>query len=430
MKKFVTLLILLVLFGCKKPGCTDPIAINYNSQAEKDDGSCEYPIDKSIISRNITSDKTLSNDTIWMLQSRVAVESGVTLTIEPGTIIKAIAGTGANAASLIIARGAKIMAQGTPTQPIIFTSESDNIQIGETYGSSLGSNVRGLWGGLLILGNAPGSFSGNVESFQIEGIPASDINGLYGGTDPNDNSGILSYVSIRHGGAEIGEGNEINGLTLGAVGTGTIINNIEVVANVDDGIEFFGGTVNADHLLVYAQGDDGIDIDQGYSGKISNSLVALTTVSDHALEIDGPEGQMLGSFELDSIYLVGATTNCLPDGVDGEIADYRKAARGISKNIWCIDFALSSDVELDANMDSQNYTDGVLQFENWYIKKPVDNNGNECFGIAIDNLFYDKGTIPSTFEQDAYNFASFVTTTPFDDLINNEFSWTYYNLSR
>ena len=139
---------------------------------------------------------------------------------------------------------------------------------------------------------------------------------------------------------------------------------------------------------------------------------------------------MLGSFELDSIYLVGATTNCLPDGVDGEIADYRKAARGISKNIWCIDFALSSDVELDANMDSQNYTDGVLQFENWYIKKPVDNNGNECFGIAIDNLFYDKGTIPSTFEQDAYNFASFVTTTPFDDLINNEFSWTYYNLSR
>ena len=429
MKKFVTLLILLVLFGCKKPGCTDPIAINYNSQAEKNDGSCEYPIDKSIISRNITSDKTLSNDTIWMLQSRVAVESGVTLTIEPGTIIKAIAGTGANAASLIIARGAKIMAQGTPTQPIIFTSESDNIQIGETYGSSLGSNVRGLWGGLLILGNAPGSFSGNVESFQIEGIPASDINGLYGGTDPNDNSGILSYVSIRHGGAEIGEGNEINGLTLGAVGTGTIINNIEVVANVDDGIEFFGGTVNADHLLVYAQGDDGLDIDQGYSGKISNSLVALTTVSDHALEIDGPEGQMLGSFELDSIYLVGATTNCLPDGVDGEIADYRKGASGISKNIWCIDFALSSDVELDANMDSQNYTDGILQFENWYIKNPIDDNGNECFGIAIDNLFYDKGTIPSTFEQDAYNFASFVTTTPFDDIINNEFSWTYYNLS-
>ena len=295
MKKLISICFLLLTFiACKKPGCTDPIAINYNSQANKDDGSCEYQIDKSIISQNITSDKTLSNDTIWTLQRRVAVESGVTLTIEPGTIIKAVAGTGANASSLIIAKGAKIMAQGTPAQPIIFTAESDNIQIGETYGSSLNPNVRGLWGGIIILGNAPGSFTGNVESFQIDGIPASDINGLYGGTDPNDNSGILSYVSIRHGGAEIGEGNEINGLTLGCIGNGTIINNVEVVANVDDGIEFFGGTVNADHLLVYAQGDDGIDIDQGYSGRISNSLVALTVASDHALEIDGPEGQMAG----------------------------------------------------------------------------------------------------------------------------------------
>ena len=135
----------------------------------------------------------------------------------------------------------------------------------------------------------------------------------------------------------------------------------------------------------------------------------------------------MAEFELDSIYLVGATTNCLPDGVDGEIADYRKGARGISKNIWCIDFALSSDVELDNNADSQNYTNGVLEFENWYIKNPIDDSGNECFGITIDNLFYDKGTIPSTFEQDAYNFASFVITTPFEDIINNEFSWTYYN---
>ena len=167
MKKLISICFLLLTFiACKKPGCTDPIAINYNSQANKDDGSCEYQIDKSIITQNITSDKTLSNDTIWTLQSRVAVESGVTLTIEPGTIIKAVAGTGANASSLIIARGAKIIAQGTPEQPIIFTAESDNIQIGETYGSSLNPNVRGLWGGIIILGNAPGSFTGNVESFQ------------------------------------------------------------------------------------------------------------------------------------------------------------------------------------------------------------------------------------------------------------------------
>mgnify|MGYP003114340527 FL=1 len=429
MRKVLSLFALAILaIACSKPGCTDPIAINYNSQANKDDGSCEYQIDKSIISQNITSDKTLSNDTIWTLQSRVAVESGVTLTIEPGTIIKAVAGTGANASSLIIARGAKIIAQGTPAQPIIFTAESDNIQIGEIYGSSLNPNVRGLWGGIIILGNAPGSFTGNVESFQIDGIPASDINGLYGGTDPNDDSGVFQYVSIRHGGAEIGEGNEINGLTLGCIGNGTIINNVEVVANVDDGIEFFGGTVNADHLLVYAQGDDGIDIDQGYSGKISNSLVALTVASDHALEIDGPEGQMAGSFELDSIVLIGATTNCLPDGVDGEIADYRKGATGISKNIICKDFALSSDVELDKDVDAISYMNGTLIFDNWIIQNPVDDNGNECFGIAIDNLFNDKSTIGSTFEQDAQNFASFTLDAGVDNFIANKFNWTYYSL--
>ena len=93
-------------------------------------------------------------------------------------------------------------------------------------------------------------FAGNVTEFQIEGIPASDANGLYGGNDATDNSGTITYVSIRHGGGEIGEGNEINGLTLAGVGSATTINNIEVVANVDDGIEFFGGTVNASNLLV------------------------------------------------------------------------------------------------------------------------------------------------------------------------------------
>ena len=424
MKKIVTLLVLLVLFGCKKPGCTDPIAINYYPDATKDDGSCEYaPYDPSLIKGQILQNKTLSKDTIWILDGRVTVMEGVTLTIEPGTVIKAKPGTGASASTLIVKRGGKINAIGTPEEPIIFTSTQDNLN------GSLNENIRGLWGGVIINGKAPASFVGNVTEYQIEGIPATDLAGLMGGIDPHDNSGIFRYVSIRHGGSEIGEGNEINGLTLGAVGDGTQVDHIEIMGNTDDGIEIFGGTVNPHHILVWAQGDDGIDLDCGYGGRLSNSVVVLNEASDHAIEIDGPEGAMMAEFELDSIYLVGATTNCLPDGVDGEIADYRKGARGISKNIWCIDFALSSDVELDNNMDSQNYTDGVLQFENWYIKNPVDDNGNECFGITIDNLFYDKAAISSTFEQDAYNFASFVTTTPFDDIINNEFSWTYYSLS-
>ena len=344
----LTLLVASTAFvGCKKKGCTDPTATNYDSEAKKDDGNCEYDTDAYTLSGQITTDQTLTADQIWTLSGRVVVTSGATLTIEAGTIIKATAGTGASSSTLIVARGGKLNANGTASAPIIMTSESDDIQVGQTQGSSLNQNVRGLWGGLLILGNAPCSFSGDVTELQIEGIPASDPSGLYGGNDPADNSGSITYVSIRHGGAEIGEGNEINGLTLGGVGTGTTINNVEVVANVDDGIEFFGGTVNASNLLVWAQGDDGLDIDQAYAGTISNSMVILNDASDHAMEIDGPEGSAAGSFTLDGITLIGTNDECDATGVDGEISDYRKGATGANNNVYVMNFTEGKDIELD-----------------------------------------------------------------------------------
>jgi hypothetical protein len=309
----------------------------------------------STLEGNITSDKTLDPSKIWLLKGRVSVVKDVTLTIPAGTIIKAAAGTGADASTLIIARGGKIDAQGTADKPIVFTSISDNIQLGGTYpinGPSLTVESRGLWGGLLILGNAPCSFSGDVTELQIEGIPTSDTNGLYGGINTEDNSGIIKYVSIRHGGAEIGEGNEINGLTLGGVGSGTTIDHIEVIANVDDGIEFFGGTVNASHLLVWGQGDDALDIDQAYAGTIDGALVVLTSASDHGLEIDGPEGSAEGSFTLKNATVYGASFNCNATGVDGEMADFRKGATGHLENILFRDFSIGKDVELDASADA------------------------------------------------------------------------------
>jgi len=240
------------------------------------------------VNTNISQNTTWETGKIYILESRVSVLSGVTLTIQPGVIVKGAAGTGSNATALIIARGAMLIAEGTATQPIIFTSVSDNILPGQIVSPNLSPDLDGLWGGLLVLGKAKISVSGNAETKQIEGIPVSDANGLYGGTDDADNSGVIKYVSIRHGGANIGEGNEINGLTLGGVGSGTVIENIEIIANQDDGIEWFGGTVSVKNAIVWNAGDDAIDTDQSWGGTLDNFIVI--TPFDKCFEIDGPEG--------------------------------------------------------------------------------------------------------------------------------------------
>jgi len=250
-----------------------------------------------IVTSNITSNTTWFSDTIYQLGGRITVEDGATLTIQPGTVIKGEAGTGANATALLIARGGKLIAEGTPQLPIVFTSVADEItpamiSQGNFQSPNLDPTVNGLWGGVIVLGKAKISpkpdATGEVISVQIEGIPTSDANGLYGGNQDTDNSGIMKYVSIRHGGANIGSGNEINGLTLGGVGSGTVLENIEVVANQDDGIEWFGGTVNANNVVVWNAGDDGLDTDQSWGGTCDNFVVV--TAAGHAFELDGPEG--------------------------------------------------------------------------------------------------------------------------------------------
>ena len=425
----ILIIICISICSCQKKGCTDPNATNYNSQTNKDDGSCEYIQEDYLLTGTLNSDKTLDPTVIWSMQGRVIVPNGVTLTIPAGTIIKSKAGTGANATSLVIARGGKLFAQGTENSPIIMTSESDDISIGSNAGSSLSENVRGLWGGLLILGYAPGSFSGDVIEFQIEGIPASETNGLYGGNNPLDNSGIIQYLSIRHGGAEIGEGNEINGLTLGCVGSATIIDHIEIVGNVDDGIEFFGGTVNASELLVWGQGDDGLDIDQAYSGTISNSMVILNDASDHALEIDGPEGSATGSFTLNNLTLVGTNNECIATGVDGEIADYRKGATGNNLNIFIKNFTSGKDIELDADADALSYKSGNLKFSGFEFS-PSNSDGNDCFTTNLTNgsIFNDRSSVGSTFESDGITICNIVSNNSNSvGADESEFSWTYAN---
>ena len=240
------------------------------------------------VTENISSNTTWQTGKIYILEGRITVLSGVTLTIQPGVVVKGRAGSESNATALMIARGGKLNAEGTSSSPIIFTSVSDQILPGNTESPNLEPTLNGLWGGLIILGKAP--ISAEAEAMQIEGIPTSDLNGLYGGTDPADNSGTIKYVSIRHGGANIGEGNEINGLTLGGVGTGTVIENIEVVSNQDDGIEWFGGTVNVKNVIIWNTGDDAIDTDQSWAGTLDNFIVI--NPGDECLELDGPEGTL------------------------------------------------------------------------------------------------------------------------------------------
>ncbi len=334
-----------------------------------DDGPIVDPDPDPVNTRltgQITEDMILTNDVVWEIQGRVVVTSGTTLTINEGTIIKAFAGQEASASVLIIARGGKIEANGTAARPIIFTSIADNIEVGQTAGTNLSQNDRGLWGGVIVLGKAKASLAGDALENQIEGIPASDTNGLYGGNDDADDSGTLNYISIRHGGTSIGDGNEINGLTLGGVGNGTSISNIEVVANVDDGIEWFGGSVNVSNAIVWSCGDDALDIDEAYSGTITNSVAILGDISDHALEIDGPAGSLEGMFTLDGLTLIGNTTT-----ENGEYADLRDRAMGTIKNVYAVGFKADSDVELDNNAVAQNFINGKIVFSNWTVNLPA-----------------------------------------------------------
>lgn len=208
-----------------------------------------------------------TKNNVYVLDGVVYLEDGGTLNIEAGTVVKFTprADVG-NPSALVICRGAKIYATGTVAEPIIFTAEDDDI----ADATDLGPTDNALWGGIVLLGKAYTIKNGNNE-VNIEGIPTTEPRGIYGmaagANIDNDNSGVLRYVSIRHGGRHIATGSELNGLSLGAVGSGTTIEYVEIYANSDDGIEFFGGTVNVKYAAVAFTEDDSFDWDESWKGK-------------------------------------------------------------------------------------------------------------------------------------------------------------------
>jgi len=229
-----------------------------------------------VLQDSISGNVTLTNDRIWLLRGFVYVVSGATLNIEPGTVIM---GEKSTKGTLIVERGGKIYADGTPEHPIVFTSQLDP-----------GQRNNGDWGGILLCGKAPinpnntlngGSFIGGEA--QLEGGPRSK----YGGSNPDDSSGVLRYVRIEFPGIALAPNNETNGLTLGGVGRKTILDFIHVSYGGDDGFEWFGGTVNAKHLIGQASLDDCWDTDFGWSGMVQFGV----SISDpNIADVSGSNG--------------------------------------------------------------------------------------------------------------------------------------------
>ncbi|QMU26947.1 T9SS C-terminal target domain-containing protein [Adhaeribacter radiodurans] len=254
------ILIAVASFACDDNDSSNPVTPKTEFKVTEANGMTE-------VEGSTAQDFTFSASKKYLLKGFVYVQSGATLTIEPGTIIK---GDKASKATLIIERGGKIMAEGTSSKPIVFTSAQVK-----------GSRKSGDWGGIILLGDAPINLPNGTG--KIEG----GVDREYGGTNATDNSGSLKYIRIEFGGIAFQPDNEINGLTLGGVGSGTTLDYIQVSHSGDDSFEWFGGTVNAKHLVAYKTVDDMFDTDNGFSGK----LQFLVGMSDPAVaDVSGSNG--------------------------------------------------------------------------------------------------------------------------------------------
>jgi hypothetical protein len=341
-----------------------------------------------------------TSDNVYILEGFVFVNDGQTLNIEAGTVIKGKPGQEANASALIIAKGGKIMANGTAEAPIIFTAQADDLA------GSMPDEVVGQWGGVIVLGK--GATNNSTAEKAIEGIPTSETRGLYG-ADPtveDDNSGMMKYVSIRHGGTDIGEGNEINGLTLGAVGSSTSFSYIEVVSNTDDGVEWFGGSPKCDHILVAWVGDDCFDYDEGYSG-MNQFMAAIQSADagDRLGEHDGgPSSNQLGEPYSHPIF---SNVTYVGRGASAgkRVVTLRENAGGEYHNSIFAEQAKGIDIEYRENGDgssvgqctySQWADEEILKLENNIFQNVADGTAAGIFKVAspVDDNSLPLFTVP------------------------------------
>lgn len=238
--------------------CATTLLFASCKQDDKDPDPITPTSDVIELTGDISADKTLDASKKYLLKGFVYVTKGAKLTIPAGTVVM---GDKASKGTLIITRGSKIDAQGTATKPVVFTSSF-----------AAGTRQAGDWGGIVLMGKAPVNASAGEAKLEGGLVPTNGGNEKdyiwYGGTDANDNSGIIKYARIEFAGIALSPDNELNSLTMGGVGAGTTLSYIQVYRAGDDAFEWFGGTVNADHLVASYTWDDDFDTDFGYSGNV------------------------------------------------------------------------------------------------------------------------------------------------------------------
>lgn len=345
--KLSILLVSVLAFGmvsCKKEGCTDPNASNYNEEAKKDDASCIYDesnfedvtingVNYTKVSGTITESVTFEASKKYLLSGGVFVDNGATLTIEAGTTIYAADDN--TIPFLAIQRGAKINASGTASSPIVFTTVK-------------ASPAPGDWGGIVINGYAP--VNNGVD-------PVGEGNtGTYGGNNAADNSGTMRYVRVEYAGKQFTADKEFNGFSFNGVGNGTTLEYLQAYKNSDDGFEFFGGTVNLSYALSYGSGDDSFDYTYGWSGTGNYwRAVQSSAEGDRGIEADNNAANNAASpFSnptLTNIELVGRGTAASTVG-----AKFREGTKAQITNLVVSDFATGIDIEHDQTLN--NILDG------------------------------------------------------------------------
>ena len=313
--------------------------------------TCEPGDDKQhcIVSGRITADTTFTADSLWLLDGAVFVEEPARLTIEAGT---QIFGRSETNGALIIAQGAQILANGTADAPIVMTSDM-----------AVGERGRADWGGLVINGRAPL----NVPGGEGEGEGGT---GIYGGDNPDDDSGHLYYVRVEFAGTEFSPDNELNGIAFQGVGRGTEVDHIMVKLNKDDGLEFFGGTVEVKHVICFAIADDSFDWTDGWQGK-GQFLIAMQMGddADQGIEADnnGDNNELTprSNPTLYNLTLIGDPYDFPGDESDTGML-FREGTAATIRNFIVTGFKEAS-IDIDHSATFTQVTSGALTLESGLV---------------------------------------------------------------